>query len=128
MAMLNPYEQYKQQSILTASPGDLTLMLYNGCIKFINLAKLHIENKDIKGAHNAIMRAQDIIQEFMQTLDMSYDISERIMLIYDYLYRRLVDANIAKDPEILDEVLKFVVELRDTWEEVLKITGRHSQK
>lgn len=125
---INPYEQYKQQSILTASPADLTLMLYNGCIKFINQAKLHIENKDIKNAHNSIIRAQDIIKEFMQTLDMNYKISERLILIYDYLYRRLVDANISKSTEILDEVLGFVTELRDTWEEVIKITGRHSQK
>ena len=128
MAMLNPYQQYHQQSIMTASSGDLTLMLYNGCVKFISKAKLFIEKKDIQGAHEANIRAQQIIEEFMATLDMNYEISERMMLIYDYIHSRLIDANIKKEIQILDEVLEIVTGLRDTWEQVLEITGRHNGK
>lgn len=119
MLRSNAYQQYQKQSILTASPGELTLMLYNGCIKFINQAKLMIEKKDIAGAHEAIMRAEAIIEEFMQTLDTKYEISNRFMMIYDYIYRRLVDANISKDIKILDEVLGLVTELRNSWKEML---------
>ncbi|MBC7766357.1 MAG: flagellar export chaperone FliS [Hyphomonadaceae bacterium] len=122
MAILNPYQQYQQQSVLTANSGNLTLLLYNGCIKFIGKTRLLIINKDIQGAHNANVRAQLIIEEFMCTLDMQYDIAKKMMPIYEYLHRRLVEANIKKDIAILDEVLGFVTELRDTWEEVLKIT------
>lgn len=119
MAMLNPYQQYKQQSILTANQGELALMLYNGCIKFITRAKTLILEKDINGAHNANIRAQMILEEFMNTLDMKYEISKKLMSIYEYLHRRLIDANISKDVKILDEVLGLIIQIRDTWEEAM---------
>ncbi len=122
MSTLNPYQQYQEQSIKTASPGELTLMLYNGCIKFINQAKQFIEQKDIEKANNAIIRAQDIIQELLVTLNMDYEISKNLAALYDFMYRRLIDANISKDVEALDEVLDLVTELRDTWKEVIKKT------
>lgn len=120
MAAVNPYQQYQEQSIMTASPGELTLMLYNGCIKFIKQAKLYIEEKDIEKANNAIIRAQDIIYELMSTLNMDYEISNNMMALYDYMNRRLIDANISKDIKVLDEVLNLTVEFRDTWMEVIK--------
>ena len=98
MATVNPYQQYQEQSVMTASPGELTLMLYNGCIKFINQAKLFIEQKNIEKANNAIIRAQDIIQELMVTLNMDYEISKNLAALYDYMNRRLIDANISKIP------------------------------
>lgn len=122
MSTLNPYQQYQEQSIKTASPGELTLMLYNGCIKFINQAKQFIEQKDIEKANNTIIRAQDIIQELLVTLNMDYEISKNLAALYDFMYRRLIDANISKDVEALDEVLDLVTELRDTWKEVIKKT------
>lgn len=97
-------------------------MLYNGCIKFINQAKQFIEQKDIEKANNAIIRAQDIIQELLVTLNMGYEISKNLAALYDFMYRRLIDANISKDVEALDEVLDLVTELRDTWKEVIKKT------
>ena len=95
-------------------------MLYNGCIKFINKAKLAIEEKNIQEANNAIIRAQDIIHELMYTLNMDYDISNNLAALYDFMNRRLIDANLSKDTEPLDEVLELVTELRDTWMEVIK--------
>ncbi len=126
MAIPNPYQQYQQQSVMTATPGELTLMLYNGCIKFIKQAKLAIENKEIEKAGNAIIRAQDIIQEFMVTLNPEYEISNNLFSLYDYMYNRLIDANIAKDIAILDEVLDLTTQLRDTWMEVIKINRKQA--
>ena len=126
MAIANPYQQYQQQSVMTASPGELTLMLYNGCIKFIRQAKLGIEAGDIERANNSIIRCQDILEELMVTLKPEYDISASLSALYDYMYNRLIDANIGKDLSILDEVLEMVTEIRDTWAEAIKINRRWS--
>lgn len=124
MAIANPYQQYQQQSVMTASPGELTLMLYNGCIKFIRQAQSGIEAGDIEKANNSIIRCQDILEELMVTLKPEYEISASLSALYDYIYNRLIDANIAKDISILDEVLGLVTELRDTWAEVIRINRR----
>lgn len=121
MAMFNPYQQYENQSVMTASPGELTLMLYNGCIKFVKIGIQFIEEQEIERAHNAILRAQAIIDELEITLDMQHEISGSIQKLYDYMGRRLIEANISKDIEILKEVEGLMVELRDTWMEVIKI-------
>jgi flagellar protein FliS len=123
MAAVNPYQVYKNQSVMLASPEELTYMLYNGCAKFIRQADMAINNRDIPGANEYIKRAQDIISELMSTLDMSYNVSQGLMAIYDYIYRRLVDANIAKDTAVLNEALGLVIELRETWTEAMKISS-----
>lgn len=120
MTYNNMYQQYQQNSIMTASPEELTLMLYNGAIKFINLGKLHIENKEIEKANNAIKRAQDIIAELNNTLDMNYEISHNLGSIYTFILEKLLDANIKKDISFLDEVLPLIEEIRDTWKEAMK--------
>ena len=119
--LTNPYQMYQQQSVMTASQEELLIMLYNGCIRFIKQGMHAIEDKDVPKAHLNIVKAQDIIMEFMSTLDMRYDVSKNLMSLYDYLYRRLVEANIEKDADILKEVLVFVTELRDTWAEAAKL-------
>ncbi len=121
MVHTESYNAYKQNSILTASPEELTLMLYNGLIRFILQAQRAIESNDIEKAHESISRAEDIIEEFQVTLDMSYELSKGLFLLYDYMYRRLIDANINKDIEILEEVLHFARELRDTWAQAMKL-------
>ena len=117
----NPYAKIKQNSIMTASPQELTMMLYDGALKFGNQAKVAMENGDVEKTHNLIVRVQAIISEFQATLDMSYDVSEGMALMYDYIQRRLIDANIKKDPEILEEALGFVREMRNTWKEAMQI-------
>lgn len=126
MAINNPYGQYKQNSVMTASPQELTLMLYNGALKFIGVSKIHIKEKDIPKANESIIRAQDIIQELNITLNMDYEISTGLRSIYTYILDILVDANIYKDSKYLDEASQMVTELRDTWKEAIKIskTGR----
>jgi len=120
MADVNPYNLYKNQSILLAPPEELTLMLYNGCIKFIRQAQAFIDSNNISGANTCIIRAQDIILELLATLDMSYPVSGSLSQLYNYINRRLIDANIEKNTGILEEVLNLVTELRDTWAEAVK--------
>jgi len=117
----NPYQMYQQQSVMTASQEDLLIMLYNGCIRFIKQGMQAIDDKDVPRAHTNIVKAQDIIVEFISTLDMRYDVAKSLMPLYDYIYRRLVEANVGKDTGILKEVLGLVTELRDTWVEAAKL-------
>ena len=128
MIAYNAYNQYKENSINTASPEELTLMLYNGLIKFIMRGMDSIEKCNVQDAHNNIIRAQDIIKEFMNTLDMNYELSQSLFSIYEYLLGRLVDANYAKDKEILEEVLGFAKVLRDTWEQAMRIAKHQVKK
>ncbi|HBR01949.1 MAG TPA: flagellar export chaperone FliS [Ruminiclostridium sp.] len=118
------YNQYKENFINTASPEELTLMLYNGLIKFIMRGIDCIDKQNVQETHNNIVKAQNIIAEFSNTLDMRYEISNSLGSIYEYIYSRLVDANISKDKKILEEVLELAKTLRDTWEQAVKITRK----
>ena len=121
-AQSNASNAYKQNSVTTASPGELTLMLYNGCLKFLTKAKKAIEDKNIEERNNNIQRAQAIIYELMSTLNMDIEISKEMLPLYDYMTRRLTDANFKNDIAIIEEVEGLVTEFRDTWKEVIKIT------
>jgi flagellar protein FliS len=127
MIAYNAYNQYKENSINTASPEELTLMLYNGLIKFIMRGIDSIEKNNKPDAHNNIIKAQNIVAEFINTLDMRYEISPDLKSIYEYLIDRLVKANVKKDKDILIEVLEFAKILRDTWEQAMKI-AKHPVK
>lgn len=120
MPVQNPYEQYQRNKILTATPAEVTLMLYEGAIKFCNIAIMAIENNEMEKAHVNIMKTQRIIEEFRNTLDRKYEVAEDFDRIYVYVLRRLFDANIKKDKEILEEVNGHLRSLRDTWKEVMK--------
>lgn len=121
MALPNAYAQYKNSKVLTATPAELTLMLYDGAIRFCNTAEMAIEAKDIQKAHNSIMKIQRIIDYLRQTLDMKYPVAEDFERIYSYLSTQLVQANIRKDIEILKEVNDHLHEVRDTWKEVMRM-------
>lgn len=120
MAM-NAAAAYQDSKILTATPAELTLMLYEGAIKFCNIALLGIEKKDYEKAHANIIKAERIISEFRNTLDFKYPVAKDFDVVYDYIYRRLVEANIKKDSTILEEALGYIREMRDTWKEVMKL-------
>lgn len=115
------YQKYQNNMINTASPQELTLMLYNGLVKFLNLSIQGIDEKSMEKASNNIIRSQDIIQEFMSTLDMNYEISNGLAALYEYMNRRLVEANIKKDKKILEEVRGYAEDLRDTWAQAIKL-------
>lgn len=117
----NAFNAYKQNSVTTASPGELTLMLYNGCLKFLGKAKVAIEEKNIQDRNYYIQRSQAIIGELMSTLNMDMDISKQMLPLYEYMNRRLTEANIKNDVAIIEEVEGLTTEFRDTWKEVIKI-------
>lgn len=115
------FNQYKENSINTATPEELTLMLYNGLVKFLMQAQSAIDTNNLEKSNNSIIRSQAIIKEFQATLDMNYEVSENLDKLYDYMYRRLVEANIKKDSGIIEEILGYSRELRDTWAKAMKI-------
>ena len=121
MALPRAYAQYNNSKVLTASPSELTLMLYEGAIKFCNIAILAVEQKDIEKAHTNIIKTQRIIDYFRQTLDMRYPVAADFERVYEYLGRRLVEANTKKDKEILEEVSMHLHSMRDTWKEVMRV-------
>ena len=121
MALPNAYAQYNNSKILTASPAELTLMLYDGAIKFCNIAIAAVEQRDIEKAHIHIVKTEKIIEHFRLTLDMKYPVAEDFDRVYEYLQRRLFDANIKKDKEILEEVCTHLRSMRDTWKEVMRV-------
>ena len=125
MPAQNPYEQYQRNKVLTATPAEVTLMLYEGAIKFCNIAIMAIENNEMEKAHINIMKTQRIIEEFRNTLDRQYEVAEDFDRIYVYVLRRLFDANIKKDKEILEEVNGHLRSLRDTWKEVMQKAGNN---
>jgi flagellar secretion chaperone FliS len=118
--MVNPYEVYQKNQVSTAKPEELTLMLYNGGIKFLQQAKLAIENKDIAKAHTLILKTQEIITELTITLNMDYEISHSLLQLYEYMKQRLIEGNMKKDLVILEEVIGMLQELRTTWQQAMK--------
>ncbi len=117
MAIPNPYEKYREQQVNTATPDKLLIMLYDGAIRFCNQARIAIGSKNLEQAHVNLTKAQNIIIELMTTLNMDYEISQNLYSLYDYLYNRLVEANMKKDTAIIDEVIDFLTDLRKTWAE-----------
>jgi len=121
MALNNPYAKYQENTVFTATPEELTLMLFNGLVKFIMMAQQSIDKKDIQKANNDIIRAQDILTQLRTTLDLKYDIGKQLDALYDFMFFWLIDANINKDVKKLEEVLVIAKDLRDTWTEAIKL-------
>ncbi|MGM0508199.1 MAG: flagellar export chaperone FliS [Fusobacteriota bacterium] len=121
----NPYDKYKNTQIQTATPGQLILMLYEGAIKFCKFAKIGIEEKDISKANKFLIKVQDIISELRISLDMEKggEISQNLNSLYDYMQNQLLEANLKKDIEKVNEVQSLLEELKDAWEQAVKQTG-----
>lgn len=120
MVLNRGYDAYAKNRILTASPAELTLMLYEGAIKFCNIAIVAIDEKDVPKAHTNIKKVENIIGEFIATLDRKYAVAKDFENVYNYLMDRLIEANMKKDKEILEEVLGHLRTMRDTWKEVMQ--------
>ena len=118
--MVNAAEAYKRQQVLTATPEALTLMLYNGALRFMTEGKEAIERKDYEEANNSLQKAQNIITEFRVTLNMEYEIAHQLLPLYNYVYDRLVEANMKSDVKQLDEAKNIITELRDAWAQAMK--------
>ena len=127
MIQKNPYAAYNNSKIQTATPAELTLLLYDGAIKFANIAVTAMEKKDVEKAHNNVRKTENIIREFQATLNHKYPVAKDFDAVYTYLLQRLLEANLKKDPEIMEEVLTHLRTMRDTWKEVMVKTanGNH---
>ncbi|MED1952370.1 flagellar export chaperone FliS [Brevibacillus centrosporus] len=115
----NAAQTYQSNQVTTASPSELTLMLYNGAIKFIKQAKLSLAERDYLKTHESCIKVQNILYELMSSLRREYPISGEFNKMYDYMLRRIVEANMRKSIEILDEVEDLFVQFRDTWKEAM---------
>ncbi|MDU4961064.1 MAG: flagellar export chaperone FliS [Sporomusaceae bacterium] len=111
---------YKRQQIMTASPQELTLMLYNGAIRFVSESLLAIERRDLEKAHIANMRAQNIVREFIVTTDRKQEIAKSWLQIDEYILHCLVQGNIKKDPARLQEAKRLLTEFRDAWLQAMR--------
>ena len=120
MAPNNAYQAYNNSKIMTASPAELTLMLYEGAIKFCNIAMVGLEENNIQKTHDNIKKAQAIIEELQSTLNHSYKVAEDFDNVYHYIYGLLTDANIHKDKDTLEKALNEIRGMRDTWKQVMK--------
>ncbi|GLI86549.1 flagellar protein FliS [Rossellomorea marisflavi] len=121
MAINNPYAAYQNNSVNTAAPGELTLMLYNGCLKFLHIAKQAIVDKNIELKNTNIQKSQAIIHELMVTLDPNVEISNNLLSLYEYINHRLTEANIKNDLSMLEEVEGYVTDFRNTWKQVIQM-------
>lgn len=121
MAANNPYQSYQQNSILQSTPAELTLLLYNGSLKFLNLAKKGIETNNIEMKNINIQKAQNILRELMITLDLSIPVSKSLQTLYEYMIHQLVEANIKNDINLIDEVMGYISEFKATWKQVIQM-------
>lgn len=119
---MNAALTYQNNKINTATPAELTLMLYEGMIKFCNIAILGIEERDMSKANLNIIKVERIITHLRATLDFKYPVAKEFDNVYDYLYSRLITANIRKDKSVLEEVLEHIRGMRDTWKEIMRLT------
>lgn len=115
----NAAQTYQNNQVTTATPAELTLMLYNGAIKFVKQTRSSLQTRDLERANEYSKRVQDILQELMMTLNKEYPLADQMNNVYDYMLNRLVEANVKKDTSILDEVEDFFIQFRDTWKEAM---------
>lgn len=123
---VNAYQMYKKTQVSTASQGDLLLMLFDGAIRFANQGRQAIAEQDMEQANVKLLRAQDIVTELMISLDLDQgEIAENLYQLYSFIYELLVEANIKKDVNLIDQAVRFLTELRDTWRQVVaQVDGR----
>ena len=118
MINTRPQDAYRRQDVLTAGPVDLIVMLYDALKKNIVLGKRGIIKKDIPVAHKHLIKAQMIVTELINSLDMNYQISDELLELYEFALKSLADANLHKDAEPLDPIIEMVDSIREAWKEV----------
>lgn len=118
----NKYQQYKRHDVLMASPIELIVMLYTGCIKQMKLARIAITKEDIEQCNTSLQKAQDIIMGLINSLDFNFDISKDLLNLYDFVGRELIDVNITKEEKRIEPLIEIMSELRSSWIQVQKET------
>lgn len=111
---------YKQQSILTATPGQLVVMLYDGCLRFLNQAAYAMRGGDVTESNARLSRAEAIIEELHSTLDMEKGgvVASRLQGIYVFCSKHLLEARMNREPENIEKVSELLSELRDAWAQI----------
>ena len=117
-------EAYKRQQVMTATPEALTLMLYNGALRFMTEGMEALRDKEYEKANVSLIKAQNIISEFRITLKMEYEISQQLLPLYNYVYDCLVEGTMKNSIEKIEEAKTIVTELRNTWNEAIKIARK----
>ncbi|WP_042195545.1 flagellar export chaperone FliS [Paenibacillus camerounensis] len=118
--MISPYEKYRQSSVKTSTPGQLLIMLFDGAIRFTKAGAEGITTADIQKSNLNLVKAQAIMSELMGSLDASYEISNSLFGLYEYIRHLLIQANVKKDKKLAEEALEHLTELRMTWLEASK--------
>ncbi len=120
MALANPYRQYRQTKIGTADKTQLIILLYDGAIIYLKRAKKKLSEQELEEKGNLLFKAQDVILELMGGLDMNIgDVAESLVSLYNYMLRRINEANIKNDPKVIDEIIALLIGLRQTWAEAI---------
>jgi flagellar secretion chaperone FliS len=117
----NPYQKYQQSSVQTAPPGQLLVMLYDGAIRFTKAGIEGIESRDYEKANHNLQKAQNIIHEFIASLDFNYPISHNLLQVYEYMLYQLIQSNTHKKASTASDVLEYLIELRQCWAKAAKI-------
>lgn len=121
MALKNPYTQYRQTQVNTASPAELIMMLYNAGIQSLKKAKLALADRNMESVHNELVKSQNIVLELQLSLNEDAGpIAEQLNALYDYMHHRLVEANLHKNAEIMDEMIDMFEQFRSMWMQVMK--------
>ena len=125
----NPYNKYRETQVKTANQGKLIVMCYDGAIKFLNQAKEAIKKDDIEGSHNFITRTQDIIMELLLSLNLDAgDIAKKLYNLYLYMNTQLMQANMDKKIEPIDDVIKLLSSLKEVWDQISKQSAPGDEK
>ncbi|TYO95493.1 flagellar export chaperone FliS [Desulfallas thermosapovorans] len=119
MALSNPYQKYQQNSVTSATPEELTHMLYSAGVRYIRQGIMHIQENNMQKAHETLIKAQEIYIHLQATLNKDIEISANLDRLYDFIIRHLMQANIKKDTAMLADVVGLAEELRDTWKEAM---------
>ena len=119
MAYNTAAKAYGNNRIETATPAELTLMLYEGAVKFCNIAIVGLEKNDYEKVNTNIQKCRNIIVELTSTLNMKYPVAEHFKRMYDYIFALLTEANMKKDMELLERALEELRGMRDVWKEVM---------
>lgn len=119
-AYANAGNAYKSNEVMTAPKKKLVIMLYEGAVKNLKLAKIAMEEQNIEKTNAAFIKTQNILTELMSTLnfDQGGDIAKNLMALYQYMYQRTVSANIEKNQDTADEVIGYLEELKDAWSQI----------
>lgn len=122
MSYYSGYEKYKSQKVLTAGPGELILMMYDGAIKQIKLAEIYIREGNFEQTNNSLIKAQNIVNELLRSLNLEYSLANQLLSIYEFILNELVIINVKKQEDKIGPVLEILEELRDTWAQTIQIT------